>query len=111
MLVALSESTEAGHLVKEAKKYLRGVKGTLVQKKKQEAEKLKRLEEAAKSPSLTANGQSGGYMQQHGYLTAQPSIGGLPTHAAPTTYQQPAFTPHNMHNGQDGGNRQPWQHQ
>ncbi|GAM91012.1 hypothetical protein ANO11243_090590 [Dothideomycetidae sp. 11243] len=39
MLAALKQSPEAGHLVKEARKYLTGVKGTLVQKKKQEEDR------------------------------------------------------------------------
>ncbi|PNS19140.1 hypothetical protein CAC42_1876 [Sphaceloma murrayae] len=42
MLDALKQSPEAGHLVKEARKYLTGVKGTLVQKKKMEEEKRQR---------------------------------------------------------------------
>jgi len=46
MLAALKESPESGHLVKEARKYLTGVKGTLVQKKKIDMEKRKREEDA-----------------------------------------------------------------
>jgi len=61
MLIALKESPEAGHLVKEAKKYLAGVKGTLVQKKKFEMEKRKR-EDATRSTMSTGsiNDSAGG---------------------------------------------------
>ncbi|KAF2151485.1 hypothetical protein K461DRAFT_228333 [Myriangium duriaei CBS 260.36] len=45
MLDALKQSPEAGHLVREARKYLTGVKGTLVQKKKVEEEKRRRQRE------------------------------------------------------------------
>lgn len=48
MLVALKQSPEAGHLVKEASRYLKGVKGTLVQKKKRDA--------ALANGTLTATG-------------------------------------------------------
>lgn len=39
MIAAVKESPEAGHLKAAALKYLTGVKGTLVQKKKRELEK------------------------------------------------------------------------
>lgn len=39
MILAVKESPEAGHLKKETLKYLTGLKGSLVQNKKREAEK------------------------------------------------------------------------
>lgn len=39
MIQAVKLSTEPGHLKQEAIKYLKGLKGALVQKKKKEAEK------------------------------------------------------------------------
>ena len=41
MLAALKQSSESGELVKEARRYLVGVKGTLVQKKKKDLEKAR----------------------------------------------------------------------
>lgn len=46
MLDALKSSNEPEHLVAEAKKYLRGLKGNLVQDKKQRALKMQALREA-----------------------------------------------------------------
>lgn len=54
MLAALAQSPEASHLVSKAKKYVKGVKGTLVQKKKA-------LEAKRKADEATA---SGGAAQQ-----------------------------------------------
>jgi chromodomain-helicase-DNA-binding protein 4 len=39
MILAVKSSSEPGHLKQETMKYLKGVKGTLVQKKKKEAER------------------------------------------------------------------------
>lgn len=47
MIAAAKQSTEAGHLKKEALKYLRGLKGALVQKKKKDAERAQILATAA----------------------------------------------------------------
>lgn len=41
MIAAIKESPEAGHLKSAALKYLTGVKGTLVQKKKRDLEKAR----------------------------------------------------------------------
>jgi chromodomain-helicase-DNA-binding protein 4 len=46
MLEALKHSTEPDHLVAEAKKYLRGLKGSLVQLKKQKEAKSHAAREA-----------------------------------------------------------------
>jgi hypothetical protein len=50
MLEALKYSTEPEHLVKEAKRYLTGVKGHLVQTKKQAEQK--RLEQEAQQAAM-----------------------------------------------------------
>jgi len=47
MIAAVRESPEAGHLKKEALKYLTGLKGTLVQKKKRAAEAAQAIAAAA----------------------------------------------------------------
>lgn len=46
MLEALKSSNESPHVVQEAKKYLRGLKGNLVQMKKQREAKTKAAKEA-----------------------------------------------------------------
>ena len=60
MLDALKQSPEAGHLVREARKYLRGVKGTLVQKKKLDAEKFRAKAAAALGTGGGVEGYPGG---------------------------------------------------
>lgn len=51
MLEALRYSTEPEHLVNEARRYLRGLKGNLVQLKKQQ--ELKRAEQEAMHAAAT----------------------------------------------------------
>lgn len=46
MLEALKHSTEPEHIVAEARRYLRGLKGNLVQMKKQKETKLQHAREA-----------------------------------------------------------------
>lgn len=54
MLAALKQSPEPGHLVREARKYLTGLKGTLVQKKKIDMEKAKARVQAAQGNAVAA---------------------------------------------------------
>ena len=54
MLEALRYSNEAEHLVNEAKRYLRGLKGNLVQLKKQKEAKEHAAREAAKQAQFLA---------------------------------------------------------
>lgn len=49
MIQAVKSSTEAGHLKAEALKYLTGLKGTLVQKKKKKAEEKQQAKAGAAS--------------------------------------------------------------
>lgn len=94
MLLALKESPESGTLVKEARRYLTGVKGTLVQKKKMEMESRKQAEAARSGGGNHAyNGQAGGYnamiMQQYGHAMAQQqqAINGVTAYNAPGSGQ------------------------
>lgn len=59
MLLALKQSPEAGHLVREARKYLTGVKGTIVQKKKLDLEKAKAKAAAAAMTGTEARPTNG----------------------------------------------------
>ena len=56
MLRAVRDSPEAGHLKKEALKYLTGLKGTLVQKKKRDAEKAQALAAATSNLGISSGG-------------------------------------------------------
>jgi chromodomain-helicase-DNA-binding protein 4 len=68
MLHALKHSAEPKHLVELATKYLRGVKGTLVQAKKQAREKAERMRALENGGQIPATG-SGGEVQE-----VQPSV-------------------------------------
>lgn len=54
MLEALRHSNEPEHLVNEAKRYLRGLKGNLVQLKKQKEAKEHAIREAEAAAAFTA---------------------------------------------------------
>lgn len=116
MIKAVRESTEPGHLKKEAIRYLTGVKGTLVQKKKREAEReAEKAKAAAENRGMTndSNGAAvaatngGGHVPKHANGAAdapQPaqstlaaSHNGNSAHAAPlppTSRATPAQTSH-----------------
>lgn len=85
MLDAVRHSSEAGLMKKEALKYLTGVKGTLVQKKKREAEKA--AEKAAVARSLMFDTDA----QQQQVQQAQQRYQGQPApHANGGSQQQSA---------------------
>ena len=113
MLAALKESPEAGHLVKEARKYLTGVKGTLVQKKKVELEKRRREEEAARTGPVQ-NGYGYGYPYAQPQAQAQPQ--GLGFGGQPAQQQQQHAPTAQIHHSQDQRSQaqqqqgQTWQH-
>lgn len=52
MIQAVKSSSEAGHLKAETMKYLTGLKGTLVQKKKKEAERKAALANGSANPNV-----------------------------------------------------------
>lgn len=58
MLAALKQSPESRHIVDEARRYLSGVKGTLVQSKKQRSEKAAGLARAAAGNVNGTNGEN-----------------------------------------------------
>lgn len=91
MLEALKLSNEPEHLVREATRYLKGLKGNLVQLKKQKAAKEHAAREEAahaanmagyttgpsfRMPPVYGGGQQGGYVgQQGGYGNQQGGYG------------------------------------
>jgi len=78
MLDALKSSNEPEHLVQAATRYLKGLKGNLVQLKKQKAAK----EHAAKEEAAAAAFQQYQQQQSYGgqYIQPQPSYGQTPAY-------------------------------
>jgi len=86
MLDALKSSNEPEHLVQAATRYLKGLKGNLVQLKKQKAAK----EHAAKEEAAAAAFQL--YQQQQMYGGQQQSYGGQQqSYGQPQPYGQAAY--------------------
>ena len=66
MLESLKYSTEQEHVVSEAKRYLKGLKGNLVQLKKQkEAKLVEAREKEQETRVLAARGRFGGEGTKH----------------------------------------------
>lgn len=78
MLEALKHSTEPEHLIAEAQRYLKGLKGNLVQlKKKQEVKKMERVAQRMRTYNQTGYPQTG--YPQRGYpQTGYPPSGMMP---------------------------------
>jgi len=90
MLDALKSSNEPEHLVQAATRYLKGLKGNLVQLKKQKAAK----EHAAKEEAAAAAFQL--YQQQQTYSGGQQMYGGQQqSYREPQPYGQPAYRQQN----------------
>jgi len=86
MLDALKSSNEPEHLVQAATRYLKGLKGNLVQLKKQKAAK----EHATKEEAAAAAFQQ--YHQQQSYSGQQQMYGGQQqSYGQPQLYGQPAY--------------------
>lgn len=97
MLASLKDSPEAGHLKKEALRYLTGLKGTLVQKKKHKIERTQALAAAA---SGIGQQQNGGNSSHHG--GDSPPLAALPS--AYPAYTTPSGGAHDIHGqGSSGG--------
>ena len=90
MLEALKSSNEPEHLVQAATRYLKGLKGNLVQLKKQKAVK----EHAAKEEAAAVAFQQ--YHQQQMYGGQQQMYGGQQqSYGQPQPYGQPAYRQQN----------------
>ena len=90
MLDALKSSNEPEHLVQAATRYLKGLKGNLVQLKKQKAAK----EHAAKEEAAAAAFQL--YQQQQSYGGGQQMYGGQQqSYGQPQPYGQQAYRQQN----------------
>ncbi|KAK8218475.1 PHD/FYVE-zinc-finger like domain-containing protein [Phyllosticta capitalensis] len=84
MLNALKHSPEPRHIVEAATKYLRGVKGTLVQKKKQQAEKR-----AALAQNASAINTNGHMSNPHRHANNHQGHTNNPPHGHISAYQNP----------------------
>jgi hypothetical protein len=94
MLEALKYSTEPEHLVKEAKRYLTGVKGNLVQIKKQA--ETKRMEQEAQQAAMAYADPNAPSWQVSGVATPGARyLGGVPpawgNYYTPAGAQQPPY--------------------
>ncbi|KAF2137238.1 uncharacterized protein K452DRAFT_321932 [Aplosporella prunicola CBS 121167] len=98
MIAALKQSSEPRHLVETALKYLRGVKGHLVQKKKQA------IENSKKGTSVLAPVPSNVVLSSTGHATAAGGSGGG-GHGASSAGAQPGASGSVAQNGSGHGGR------
>lgn len=107
MLVALRQSPESRHLIDLAKKYLTGVKGTLVQEKKRKAEKAAYETALKASQQASAHGPERALPGQQSYVPAP----ALQRFAGPTqnggSHVAPTPTPTYYPSQPAGGQAQP----
>ena len=96
MLAALKNSPEKKELVDLAMKYLRGVKGTLVQQKKRDREKAAAMQGLNGTPSTTGLGPQMNAGQAPSPYTSNGVTGGQyphgpPPREVPNVYQGPSI--------------------
>jgi len=85
MLAALKQSTESRQLVELAKKYLQGVRGTLVQAKKLKAEKAVQRTALALQIAGGSNVVGSGTVGQNGQYVQAQAQKQIQHHAGPST--------------------------